>query len=163
MFQFTETIGIQAPASAVWRVMRDINRWWPRSNPEHLSLELLDDPETLQIGTRLRIQEKIAGIPGEATGTITDLVPGQTVTWEARARYRWLAVSLTVREGVTWRIAARDEHTTDVSAGVWAVFPGIRGRLLQPVFVHLLRGVEKDREHTRTELRYLKSLIEAES
>ncbi len=52
-------------------------------------------------------------------------------------------------------------EATRVSARVWATFPRHRvGRLAAFAFVHLLNGVQKDREHARTELRYLKGLIE---
>lgn len=162
MFEFTETITIQAPHTAVWELMRHIERWWPVSNPEHESLRQLDNGP-LGVGTRLRIREKIAGIPGEATGTITRFDAGRAVSWEApRARYRFLGLAFTVGEGVTWRIDARADRTTAVSAHVWATFPhGLAGRLLAAVFTRLLHGIEKDREHTRTELRYLKRALEA--
>jgi hypothetical protein len=35
------------------------------------------------------------------------------------------------------------------------------GRVVAWTFVHVLNGVAKDREHARTELRYLKRLLEA--
>jgi hypothetical protein len=66
-----------------------------------------------------------------------------------------------VDEGVTWRVDPTDEATTRVSARVWAKFPRHPiGRVAAFAFMHLLNGVEKDREHARTELRYLKDLIE---
>lgn len=165
MFEFTETIRIQAPPQTVWDVMRDIEGWWPASNPEHESLDRLDDRDVLDVGAQLRIRERIGGIPGEATGTITRVEPLTSVTWEApAARYRWFGVSVTIGEGVTWRIEARENITTDLSAHVWATFPpGLRGRLLEGAFTHLLGGVGKDREHARIELRYLKSTIEADT
>ncbi len=44
---------------------------------------------------------------------------------------------------------------------MWATFPRhLLGRVAAFAFVHLLNGVEKDREHTRTKLRYFKRLIE---
>jgi hypothetical protein len=153
MFQFVETIIVHAPPSTVWAVMHDIERWWPASNPEHESLERLDDRDVLEVGAQLRIREKIGGIPGEATGTITRVEP---------ARYRWLGIPVTVGEGVTWRVEAHDVEATRLSAQVWATFPpGPRGRLVEAAFTRLLDGVAKDREHTRIELRYLKHRIEA--
>lgn len=161
MFDFTESISIQAPASTVWEVMRDIEGWWLASNPEHESLERLDDGDTLEVGTKLRIRERIAGIPGEATGTITCIDPGSIVTWEApRARYRWFGVPITLGEGVTWRIDQVSHQTTNVSAQVWATFPsGLRGRIAETAFVRL-GGIDKDRQHARTELSHLKAVIE---
>ena len=159
MFDFTESIQIDAPAPTVWEVLRDLENWWPASNPEHESLEQLDD-RGIEVSARIRIREKIAGIPGEAIGTITKVQPGSTVTWEApQARYRWFGVPITIGEGVTWSIEPTDDATR-VSAHVWATFPTLPSRMLEPIFTRLLKGIEKDREHTRIELRYLKQLIE---
>ncbi len=163
MFEFTETISIQAPPAAVWDVLRDIEGWWLASNPEHDSLEHLDDRDVLQVGTRLRVRERIGGIPGDATGTITNVESGSAVTWEApEARYRWFGMPATMGEGVTWRIQPGvDGETTILSAHVWASFPrGLRGRLMESAFTRLFHGVEKDRKHARTELQYLKNTIE---
>lgn len=161
MFEFTETIEIGAPTEAAWEVMSDIEGWWPPSNPEHESLERLDD-RGLEVGARIRIREKIAGVPGEAVGEITQLEPGAAVTWEApAARYRLAGVSVSIGEGVTWRVEPHGDDETRLSARVWATFPsGLRGRLTEWFFVHPLGGLEKDREHARVELRYLKRRIE---
>jgi hypothetical protein len=92
LFDFTESVLIEAPHLRVWEVLSDIDCWWLASNPEHESLEHLDSLAPTQVGARLRIREKTGGIPGEAVGTITAVDPGNTVTWEADARYRWLGV-----------------------------------------------------------------------
>lgn len=161
MFDFVESVVIAAPHAQVWGVLSDIDGWWLASNAEHDSLEHLDPLPPTEVGARLRIQEKIGGIPGVAVGTITAVDPGRAVTWEADARYRWLGIPVRVGEGVTWRVEPRDEATTRVSARVWATFPHhLVGRIAALAFTHLLNGVEKDREHTRTELRYLKDAIE---
>ena len=161
MFEFSESIVVAAPVAHVWSVLSDIDRWWLASNPEHDSLEHLDSLPATQVGARLRIREKIGGIPGVAVGTITAVQPGEAVTWEAAARYRWLGISLRVNEGVTWRVERSGESTTRVSARVWAVFPSHPlGRIASFAFTHVLDGIEKDREHTRKELAYLKAIVE---
>lgn len=165
MFEFTEKIAIEATPGVVWELMSDVERWWPASNPEHGSLERLDhDGGEIGVGSRLKITERIAGISGEAVGEITRFEPGSEVTWEAPdARYRLAGVPISVGEGVTWRIRPAGTGS-EVSANVWATFPaGIAGRLLEWSFEHLFRGIERDREHTRTELRYLKRTIEVGS
>lgn len=68
------------------------------------SLEHLDSLAPTRVGARLRIREKIGGIPGEVLGSITAVEPGMEVTWEADARYRWLGVPVRVGEGVTCRV-----------------------------------------------------------
>ena len=94
-------------------------------------------------------------------GTITPIDRGTSVTWEAPdARYRWFGVKVTIGNRVTWTVEPRGQSAL-VSAHVWATFRSIPSRLLEPVFTRLLKGTEKDREHTRVELRYLKHLIEA--
>jgi uncharacterized protein YndB with AHSA1/START domain len=161
MFDFTESVLIEAPHDQVWQVLSDIDRWWLASNPEHDSLEHLDSLAPTQVGARLRIREKIGGIPGEAVGTITAVEPGTAVTWQADARYRWLGVPVRVGEGVTWRVEPHDESTTQVNARVWATFPShLVGRVAAFAFVRLLHGIDKDRRHAYTELQYLKALIE---
>jgi hypothetical protein len=161
-FEFTESIEIGAPANRVWSVMTELEDWWVDSNPEHESLERLDD-RGVAVGARLRIREKVAGVPGEYVGELTRVVPMSEVTMEApSARYRLLGIPFTVGEGVTWRLEPLGEHAAQVSARVWATFPhGLMGRLVAWTFVHVLNGVAKDREHARTELRYLKRLLEA--
>lgn len=107
MIEFTEMVTIEAPPAVVWELMQDLEGWWPASNPDHDSLRRLD-AGPLRVGTRVRIREKIAGMPGEATGAITQFEPGHRVTWQApRARYRWLGLPLTISEGVTWHIDGR--------------------------------------------------------
>lgn len=141
--------------------MRDLERWWSASNPEHESIERLDD-RGIEPGARLRIREKIAGVPGEAVGTITRVEPGTEVTWDApAARFRWAGIGVTVGEGVTWRAEPGPGGDTEVSARVWATFaPGLAGRLTEWVFKRVLNGVGRDRAHARTELRYLKRILE---
>lgn len=161
MFDFTESVLVEAPRPRVWQTLSDIDRWWAASNREHMSLEHLDSLPPTQVGARLRVREKIGGIPGVATGAITAVDPGTAVTWQADARYRWLGIPVRVNEGVTWRAESVGETSTRVSARVWATFPRHPvGRMFGFAFTHLLHGVERDREHTRTELRYLKDVIE---
>lgn len=161
MFEFVESILIEAPHQKVWEVLSDIDNWWLASNPEHEVLEHLDARPATEVGARLRIRESIGGILGDAVGTITAVAPGSAVTWEAEATYRWLGVPVTVNEGVTWRVQPRGDAATLVSARVWAAFPaGMLGRLAGFAFTRVLNGVAKDRKHARTELQYLKRSIE---
>lgn len=161
MFEFTESVLITAPLPVVWDALQDLENWWPASNPEHESIERLDDGGN-QVGAVLRVRERIAGVPGVAVGTITHVDPLASVTWDApKARYRILGVPFTIGEGVTWSVQREPDSSTRLGAHVWATFPGPFGWLLQWSFTHLFRGVERDREHARTELRYLKRILEA--
>jgi len=74
VFDLTETVHIKAPAETVWNTLQDIETWWLASNPEHHSIERLDD-RGIAVGAQLRIREKVAGIPGEAIGVITHVTP----------------------------------------------------------------------------------------
>lgn len=172
MLDFTESILIEARPARVWAALLDIEQWWPPSNPEHERIERLDhadkitkrgDPVEIGVGTRFRIREKIAGVPGEGVGVVTDIDSGRAVTWEAdRMRYRLYGVTFTIAEGVTWRVDPHEPEASLLSARVWARFPeGLLGRMLWLVFRRLLDGVEKDRHHARVELEYLKEAIES--
>ena len=163
MFEFTETIDVEAPPATVWKLLGDLEAWWPASNPEHESLERLDDRGN-QVGAKLKIRERIAGIPGEAVGEITEVEPLSKVTWEApEARYRWHGIPVTLGEGVTWAIEPLGNDATRLSANVWATFPsGPLGHVIEWTFTRVLDGIRKDREHARAELEYLKKTIEAD-
>lgn len=172
MLDFTESIRIEAPPARVWAALLDIERWWPLSNSEHESIERLygadevadaGDPGEIGVGTRFRIREKIAGVPGEGIGLVTRVEPGRAVTWEAdQMRYRLYGVTFTVGEGVTWRVDPHESEASQLSARVWARFPeGLVGRFLWLVFSRLLDGVEEDRRHAQVELEYLKEAIES--
>jgi len=72
------SIEIDAPASRVWAVMRDVERWgeWTASVR---SVTLLDDD--LRVGARARVDQP--RIP-TTVWTVTDLTEGREFTWEAR-------------------------------------------------------------------------------
>lgn len=156
-FEFTESIDVPASPEEVWDVMVDVEDWWPKSNPEHESIERLT-PGALRPGTRLLVHEKIAGIPGEIEGPIVTVDETERrLVWRGEnARYDFFGLTLVVTEGVTWTIEAAD-HGSRVSARVWAKFPeGVFGRLAAAFFRWPLGGVRRDREHARAELRYLR-------
>ncbi len=160
MFELTESVSIQASPAAVWTVLADVERWWPPSNPEHVRIDVHAADKRIEVGTPVSFEERVAGIAGRAQGTITRCLPGIEVTWEGTARYRYAAVRFRVQEGVSWRIADAGGGST-LSAHVWAQFPpGFLGWLLEWTAKRLLRVVERDREHARTELAYLKETVE---
>lgn len=54
-----------------------------------------------------------------------------------------------------------NDGTIQVSTRVWAIFPhNAAGRAAEWIFTRLINGIAKDREHARTEPRYLKHIIE---
>lgn len=164
MFEIKAAIGIEAPQSATWSLLQDVDRWWLRSNPDHLALEIVATPPQMAEGVWIRIRERIAGVPGSGIGQITCLEPGKRVTWESGDfRYRYLGVfGITVAEGVTWQLKAGPDDTTIVSAHVWARFPTtLWGRFTEWWFRHALKGEQRDYDHTMTELRFLKNALES--
>lgn len=159
MFEITPEIEIDAPPETVWDYLVDVEEWWVDSNPEHSSLEIVSDDEDLKEGTRIRVREKIAGIPGEAEGEVTEFVPNDHFTWEADAVYRYLGLTFSATEGVKWSV--KSEEKTELSAHVWAEFPDtLFGKVLEWYFKNVLNGVEKDYEHAMEELVYIKEQIE---
>lgn len=160
MFEISAMTTIASPPQRVWEFLVDIQNWWLPSNPEHESLEILSTHDRLELGTKLRIGERVAGIPGEAIGSITAFVPGERATWVAKARYRLLWTRFTIDEGVTWSVRPV-RGGSELRADVWAHFPrSFFGMLLELMFVYVLRGRDKDRQHAETELEYIRRELE---
>lgn len=161
MFEITPKIRIEAPPAVVWEFLIDVNNWWLESNPEHIELDVRSADEEIQNGTRIFLRERIAGIPGEALGEISEFDEQRKLTWESDdATYSYFGVRFSVQEGVTWQIKPVDRGT-ELSAHVWAYFPdGLPGTILEWWFKHVIDGVNKDYEHAMTELRYIKREIE---
>ena len=159
MFEFTESIAIAALPSRVWETLEDVESWWPPSNPEHIGMQVGERP--IAEGTAVDFQEKVAGIPGRASGHITELRPGERITWAGTARYRYMRlIPFTVQEGVSWTLTP-DQDGTRLAAQVWAIFPEtLRGRLLEWYATRFVDVIRKDRAHARRELEWLKQHIE---
>lgn len=162
MFEFTATIKINTTVDTLWTYLIDIETWWRPSNREHQALEIISDDQALEEGTRILIREKIAGIPGEAIGEIKELSEHNRITWQSdHARYRFWGVPFTIKEGVSWQIEPKP-NAVALSAHVWAKFPATMiGQAMEWFFKNVLNGIEKDYQHAMTELRYIKSQIEA--
>jgi hypothetical protein len=159
VFEFAESISITATRSEIWRRMVNIEQWWPPSNPEHTSIGVRPAGAHIQAGTEIVFEERVAGIKGRAAGSITKWIPESEATWEGDAVYRYFGIPLRVQEGVSWLIEGSDEAST-LSAHVWARFPSsVFGRLLEWYAKTFLSVVERDRQHARRELEYLKSII----
>ena len=146
----------------VWVFLTEIEEWWVPSNPEHGSLEVLSDHDSLQEGTRIRVEERIAGLPGVAEGEVTEVRPQERITWEApNTTYRYYGLTIHVDEGVSWKLDPTDGGTK-LTAHVWATFPNtLLGMLVEWSFKHVLSGVEKDYAHAMKELEYIKTEIES--
>ncbi|MEJ2210086.1 MAG: SRPBCC family protein [Anaerolineae bacterium] len=161
MFEFTESIRIAAPPAKVWDYVADVERWWLASNPDHIRMDVGGDGAALGPGTEVTFEERVAGLRGRAEGTVTRWVPGNLIEWEGRARYHYLGLPLQVREGVSWQVEGSDGGSR-LSARVWAEFPsGLLGRFFEWYAKSMLDVVDRDREHARRELEYLKFEIEA--
>ena len=160
LFEFTEAVSIRATAENVWSRLSDLESWWLESNPEHISLEIGSPDKRVAVGTEIAFKERVAGIKASASGTVTSLIPGVAATWEGLVNYCYCGFDLAIQEGVTWRIEANLRSST-LSAHVWARFPaGAFGRFFEWYSVRILNVIERDRQHARCELEYLKHLIE---
>ena len=161
MFEFTESIHIEAPPADVWEYVANVEHWWLASNPEHIHLEALNSESAIGLGSKIVFEERVAGIKGKAEGSITKWIPGTEVTWEGVANYHYLGFLLRVHEGVSWRVGINNRGT-QLSANVWAKFSSsLLGQLFEWYAKKILNVVDKDREHARRELEYLKSAIES--
>lgn len=162
MFQFTESIAIASRPDEIWETLADIEKWWPPSNPEHISIDVRYDGKPVDAGTEVHFEERIAGIKGKASGSITKWKPGREATWEGAALYRYYGVPVRIREGVSWAVESAGGVST-LSTTVWARFPeNLFGRLVEWYSVRVLNVIDRDKEHARRELEYLKSVIEAD-
>lgn len=160
MFQFTESIEIAADAGRIWETLVDIETWWPPSNPEHISIKVQSAGKPINTGTRIDFKEKVAGIKGQAIGSISEWTPCHKATWEGKALYKYYGIPLHIEEGVTWLIEEKT-GVSDLSAHVWAKFPPSGpGRFLEWYATKILNVIDRDRDHARCELEYLKGIIE---
>lgn len=163
MFEFTESVHIQAPTDEVWSLLQNVEQWWPPSNPEHVGIEVRSSDKSIGIGTEIVFEERVAGIKAKAEGAVKRYEPLTEVAWEGTAKYRYFGIPLEVDEGVAWRLAA-DEGGTVLSANVWAQFAqSLFGSAVEWYVKSILNVVEKDRAHARCELEYLKRTIEGYS
>jgi hypothetical protein len=160
MFQFTESIAISSRPDEIWETLVDIEKWWPPSNPEHIGIDVRSAGKPIGEGTEIYFEERVAGIKGKATGLITKWIPEQEARWEGTSVYRYYGIPIRIREGVSWSIESRG-YGSMLSASVWAHFPtNLFGRLAEWYTVKLLNVIDRDREHARCELEYLKAVIE---
>ena len=75
------SVDIDADVLAVWRVVRDVERW-PRWTPSMTSVQRLDDDGPLDVGSRVRIKQP--GMPA-MVWTVTALTPTAGFTWTTRS------------------------------------------------------------------------------
>lgn len=161
MFRFTESIEIAAPPDKIWDTLADIEKWWPPSNPEHISIEVQSADEPIGVGTEIVFAERIAGIKGEAAGSLTTWIPSRKAAWKGAAVYWYHGLPLHIQEGVSWMIENQG-NLSRLSVTVWALFPSnIFGRLAEWYAVKFLHLIARDREHARCELEFLKGMIES--
>jgi Polyketide cyclase / dehydrase and lipid transport len=122
LFEFTETVSIRATAESVWSRLSDVESWWLKSNPEHISLEIGSPDKRVAAGTEIAFEERVAGITARASGTVTSLLQSVAATWEVAAHYRYCGFRLAIQGCVTWSIEP-DMGSSILSAHVWARFP----------------------------------------
>jgi hypothetical protein len=159
-FSFIESIPIAASPSQVWEHLADIEKWWLPSNPEHIAIEVRSSGRSVCTGTEVVFEERVAGIKGQATGSITRWFSEREAAWEGVAMYRYLEIAIRIREGVSWLIEEHGETST-LSARVQAEVPStVFGRFFEWYAKQVLHVVELDREHAHRELEYLKGATE---
>ena len=160
MFQFTESISIAAQSDEIWNIFEDIEKWWPPANSEHANIEVNTFAKPVDAGTEVNFEERIAGIKGKASGSISRWVYAREARWEGEAFYRYCGISFRIQESVTWLIERRGK-TSLLSAHVAAEFPPtLFGRFIEWYAIKVLGITDRDREHARRELEYLKTRIE---
>ncbi len=113
VFRIENRLGIQAPASAIWRVISDLPGWaaW---NPLYTRAS-----GQLRIGTELTLTEQVAGQdPQVITPTVVDWVPDAQILWKMSGgfirRFRYLEIDKLTDDGCVftngedwWGLGAR--------------------------------------------------------
>jgi hypothetical protein len=111
------------------------------------------------LGTEVILEQRIVGIKGQVVCAVTRGIPGHEAACEGGAVCRYYGIPFQIREGVSGLVQGRGE-TPKLSAHVWAQFPSsLFGRVLEWCTTNVLNVVERDREHARRELEYLKRAI----
>jgi hypothetical protein len=153
-------VKIYQTPETIWSFLTDVENWWVYSNPEHSLLKIESSKKKLNIGTEISIKEKIAGIPCEAKGEITDIKENKLLQW--KAIYHVLGLNwLKINAGVNWKVDKINDAKTRLAANVWASFPDkLRYKLLWFLFKNVFNGVKKDYDHALTELEYIKTNLE---
>src|SRR5256712_10921236 len=146
MFEFEESVSIDAPVSDVWKFVTDVSRWWLPRAPTTL-LQLRTAKGLLGLGDEVGFEEWVGGNRGEARGTITEWTQGRAVTWEGEATYRYFGVRIRIEESVTWRVQPRSGGSGLSARGGAGVPPGVFGRLAEGYAGAVLPIVGKGRQH----------------
>lgn len=136
------------PPKNVWSRLSDLESWWLKSNPGHISLDIGSPGKRVAVGTEgIAFEERVDGIKACASGTVISLIPGTAATWEEAANYRYCGFDLAIQEGVIWCIEPNMGSST-LSTHTWARFPaGAIGQLPQLYSTRILHVIERDRTH----------------
>ena len=78
--RFQDSIEVAAPAASVFETYADVERW-PSWTSSVISVELLD-PGPFRVGMRARVRQPRLPV---AVWQVTELQPGESFTWVARA------------------------------------------------------------------------------
>lgn len=159
-YEIKPEVKIDAPISNVWSFLIEIENWWVKSNPDHKSLSINNSGKEIEVGTKITIEEKIAGIPCKAIGEISKLEPNRQIEWKA-VYYLFGIKWIRVHAGVAWKLRSISSERSALMANVWAHFPNTLGyKFLWFFFKKIINGIDKDYEHAMTELKYIKGVIE---
>jgi uncharacterized protein YndB with AHSA1/START domain len=124
--QHQVTTTIAAPADRVWAILSDVERW-PKWTASVTSVEL-DGP--LAVGAKAKIRQPKLPV---TTWTVTEVVPGRSFTWEAKApgshATGWHEVTPTNDTSCEVRLAI--EQAGPLGAVVGLLYRGLTKRYVQ--------------------------------
>jgi len=160
MLEVSAFVTIGATPKTVWEFIIDIERWWIFSNIDHVEMKIYPPDKPIQIGTKIDFVDLIAGIPGTSRGKIRSFNWGKDVAWAGSAVYRYWGLKIKVKQGVLWSIEPA-KGGTRLTVDIWAEFrENAFGQFSEWYFSKILKGVERDREHTMKELTFIKERLE---
>lgn len=162
MIEYTESVAIEALPADVWDYVADVSQWWLASNPDHISIRVEGSGPIMHYGTEVAFEEEIAGVRAQANGSITEYIPGIRISWEGVTEYRYFGLPFNVHEGISWSVESNGRGTK-LSTHIRTKFSsGFLGRIFGWHEKKIRKLLELNRAHTKRELEYLKTAIEAE-
>ena len=161
MIEVKTSVEIDKTPQEEWDYIARIVEWRLASNTkEHIESSVVGDG-AIEKGTEFVLKERIAGVRGEAFAKVAEYAPPKKLVWKSlHAHYKLLGVSLNGEEGGTFKISKRANGCV-LSHGVWGkIHAGPASALIEWFFKNILKGEDKDLQHTHRELLFIKREIE---
>jgi uncharacterized membrane protein len=140
VFEAVHSERIDAPATAIWQLWQDTDRW-PDWNEQIERVEV-DGEDGLQLGAKLKTKMRRGGT---VRHVVTDYEPGTALTYEARFPGARTGLEHRLREGKRSVEVTHRRYVEGPLASFWALMLG-RKRMTEAVE----RFIQRERELTQS-------------